>query len=1211
MGVVFKARDRETGEIVALKVLKPEIAADRVSAERFLNEVRLSRRITHKNVTRVYEFSRAGATAYLSMEYVEGESLRSIVDRVGAVNVRKGIQIARQICAALHEAHAQGIVHRDLKPENVMLDKAGNVKVMDFGIARLLDASVTATSGSIIGTPAYMAPEQAEGRDVDGRTDIYATGLILYEIFTGRVAFTGDTPMVVALKQIRETPAAPRTIEPALPWELDAIIMRCLEKDPAQRFGSIEDLDAALAAVQLGGTGELGRPPIAGPAAVHNDSTWPTVAEGRPTPLASRTAPAVEAPVPAPAPAARRRRRGRGVGVVIAVLAGLWLTQQNRTHDAIEFERFRLDNGLEVQLAPDDSVPTIAVAVTYDVGAKDDPPGREGLAHLFEHLFFTGSLNVGRGEHHFLVTTQGGAPNGQAFIDHTQVWATLPANQLELALFLEADRMRSLRLDQGRLEAERGTVIAERQQRMDNQPYGRAQEALYNLAFDRPVYRKSALGSDAGLQRITLQEANDFFRIFYAPSNAVLSITGDFDPETARALVEKYFQHIPAQPPAPDIALDESPQSGERRGRVEDPFAPGPRTYIGYKIPPGTSDDIEALMVLSAVLGEGASSRLHQSLVRDREVATAIGSSLEVRKGPGLLTIVAAPGQNRDEAAVLAALDEEITRLRDDGISEEDVRRARTRLRLARTMQLQQSAQRALLLGEYETRFGEAALVNRRLRRLAVVSAADVRRAARTYLVPDHRSILSVVRGAAAAPAFKSTSASTTSSAGIERLDRAPVSKDVLRVTLPATTETVLDNGLTVLAAEDRRVPLVSVRMEFRGAGSRVAPPDNPAVAILAAAMMREGTPARSSRQIAEALDAHGVTISWSQTDDGAGMSVVATGLADTFEDWFAVLGDMVRNPAFPGDELSVLKRRFVADWQNRRAQPLTIASEALDQALYGPDVRLRIPVEAFTRVTAEQARAWHQERYVPQTAIVSIAGAIDRDDAIDTVRETLGGWARTSFQEPAPAPAVPSGARVFIYDRPGAPLTTLMAAVRTPGHADPDHLPLAVANRLLGGSPASRLFASLRTERGLTFSTGSVLSSYKNGGDWRTYADLRSDRADEGVDAFFDELRRLTAEPTSVAELDDARRGLIASFALTLEQLDQIVAYIGARRAWGLSADYYERFPEKLMAVTAEDLQRAVARYMDLSTLQVVAVGDAATLETLLSPLGQVTVVR
>jgi hypothetical protein len=604
MGVVYKARDRETGEVVAVKILKPDIAADRVAAERFLNEVRLSRRITHKNVTRIYEFTRAGSTAYLSMEYVDGESLRAIVERMGAVNVRKGIQIARQICAALHEAHAQGIIHRDLKPENVMIDRAGNVKVMDFGIARLLDTSVTATAGGIIGTPAYMAPEQAEGKAVDARTDLYAAGLILYEIFTGKAAFTGDTPMVVALKQIRETPPPPRTIEPALPWELDTAIMRCLEKDPAQRFQSVEELDRALATVPMGSTttGTLSSPAAAANQTAADHESWPTVSNARTTPLAQQTHPTVIAPPQAPPdPAAKpRRRRFRKRLVAAAIALAIYAIFFARAKDPIPYDSFTLDNGLKVLLIEDHSAPTVAVSVTYDVGAKDDPPGREGLAHLFEHMLFNGSLNVGKGEHHFLVTSQGGQPNGQTFMDHTQVWETLPANQLEMALFLEADRMRSLRLDQARLDTERGTVIAERQQRVDNAPFGRAMDALFNLAYDIRPYKKSHIGTEDGLNAVTLQEVNDFFRIFYAPNNAVLSVAGDFDPDTARDLIEKYFERIPAQPPAPDIDLSEPEQTAERRAQVPDPFAPAPRTYIAYKIPPGTSDDIAPLVVLTS-----------------------------------------------------------------------------------------------------------------------------------------------------------------------------------------------------------------------------------------------------------------------------------------------------------------------------------------------------------------------------------------------------------------------------------------------------------------------------------------------------------------------------------------------------------------------------------------------------------------------------------
>ncbi len=245
MGIVYKARDRETGELVALKVLKPEIAADQAAMERFKNELRLARKITHKNVCRIHEFSRAGDTAYISMEFVEGDSLRAILKRFDSMSVRKTMQMAGQICAALREAHGQDIIHRDLKPENVMLDRAGQVKVMDFGIARSRESGATQT-GAVIGTPAYMAPEQAAGKPVDNRSDIYAVGLILYEMLTGVAAFRGDAMAAVLLKQMQEAPASPRELEPSIPVHFEKAILKCLEKNPARRFASVDELEAAL-----------------------------------------------------------------------------------------------------------------------------------------------------------------------------------------------------------------------------------------------------------------------------------------------------------------------------------------------------------------------------------------------------------------------------------------------------------------------------------------------------------------------------------------------------------------------------------------------------------------------------------------------------------------------------------------------------------------------------------------------------------------------------------------------------------------------------------------------------------------------------------------------------------------------------------------------------------------------------------------------------
>jgi serine/threonine protein kinase len=245
MGNVYKARDRETGETVALKLLKPEIASDHAMMERFKNELLFARKITHKNVCRMHEFNRVGGIAYSSMEFVEGESLRSVLSRFGGLPQKKAVDLALQICSGLKEAHAQGIVHRDLKPENIMVDAHGNVKIMDFGIARSMEA-MTRMTGSLAGTPQYMAPEQVAGKPVDYRTDIYSLGLILYEMFTGTPAFQADNPVAVALKHMQEEAVPPHQIDPAIPAYIERTILKCLLKEPANRFQSIAQLEQAL-----------------------------------------------------------------------------------------------------------------------------------------------------------------------------------------------------------------------------------------------------------------------------------------------------------------------------------------------------------------------------------------------------------------------------------------------------------------------------------------------------------------------------------------------------------------------------------------------------------------------------------------------------------------------------------------------------------------------------------------------------------------------------------------------------------------------------------------------------------------------------------------------------------------------------------------------------------------------------------------------------
>ncbi len=246
MGKVYRVYDKKVEEEVALKLLRPEIAADEKTVARFRNELKFSRKIVHKNVCRMYDLSEEKGALYITMEYVPGEDLKSLIRRIGQFSLGKTVFIANQVCEGLAEAHKLGVVHRDLKPQNVMIDREGNAHIMDFGIARSIKSEGITGTGMIVGTPHYMSPEQVEGKEVDQRSDIYSFGVILYEMLTGRLPFEGDTPIVIAVKHKSERPPDPREFNPQLPEEISQVILRCLEKDRNKRFHSAERLYGEL-----------------------------------------------------------------------------------------------------------------------------------------------------------------------------------------------------------------------------------------------------------------------------------------------------------------------------------------------------------------------------------------------------------------------------------------------------------------------------------------------------------------------------------------------------------------------------------------------------------------------------------------------------------------------------------------------------------------------------------------------------------------------------------------------------------------------------------------------------------------------------------------------------------------------------------------------------------------------------------------------------
>ncbi len=428
---------------------------------------------------------------------------------------------------------------------------------------------------------------------------------------------------------------------------------------------------------------------------------------------------------------------------------------QAPTPFSIPFKEFKLKNGLRVILSEDHSAPTYSICVTYNVGSRDERPGRTGFAHLFEHMMFQGSENVGKGEHFILIENYGGAMNGTTNPDRTNYFQTLPANQLDLGLFLEADRMRSLVINQANLDNQRHAVQEERRLGVDNQPYGRTFETVLDTAYDNFAYKHSTIGSMEDLNAATVEDVAEFFRIYYAPNNAVLTLVGDFKTEEALARVKHYFEGIPSQPAPPEPDMTEPEQKAERRKTIEDAFARTPRLDIIYKIPRANTPDWYALNVMGSVLATGQSSRLYQKLVKEREVAVNIFGGAQERRGPSLGTLVILARPGKDLAEIEKLVYDEIERIKNEPVADWELDKARMQFRRQRAQQLQSSLFRSILLGLYAVYFNEPSLITTFEDKISRVTKEDIQRVARTYLKETNRTVVTTLpkpQAAAGAP---------------------------------------------------------------------------------------------------------------------------------------------------------------------------------------------------------------------------------------------------------------------------------------------------------------------------------------------------------------------------------------------------------------------------------------------------------------------------
>jgi len=441
--------------------------------------------------------------------------------------------------------------------------------------------------------------------------------------------------------------------------------------------------------------------------------------------------------------------------VFICVLLVLSVQAQTARKVHVDFKETTLKNGLRVITVEDHDAPVIAVSVNYNVGSRDERRGRTGFAHLFEHMMFKGSENVGTGEHFFLIFNNGGNMNGTTSEDRTVYFEALPSNQLDLGLYLEADRMRSLaaNITKENLDNQRNAVQEERRLGVDNQPYGLSGEKQQELLCDNFAYKHSVIGSMEDLNAATVDDVVQFFKTYYAPNNAVLVVVGDFNTKDALARIAKNFEAIPRQPNPPAVDMTEPEQTAERRLTLDDGLARLARVDLAFKAIPGNTADFYALQVLSAALQSGQSSRLYQKLVKEKELVTNVGGFVDEKRGPGALYTFATLRPGMKPADAEAAIYEEIERLKKEPIADWELQKAKNATRRTFFGGLESSLSRAITLSQYAVFYNDPNLINTRVDKVAAVTKEDVQRVANKYLRDTNRTVVVTMPKAKARPA--------------------------------------------------------------------------------------------------------------------------------------------------------------------------------------------------------------------------------------------------------------------------------------------------------------------------------------------------------------------------------------------------------------------------------------------------------------------------
>ncbi len=889
----------------------------------------------------------------------------------------------------------------------------------------------------------------------------------------------------------------------------------------------------------------------------------------------------------------------------------------------LKVEKYTLPNGLEVLLHEDHTTPVVGVNLWYKVGSQDEKTGKTGFAHLFEHLMFQGSKH--HDDEYFGPLEKLGAQiNGTTNEDRTNYFEVVPSNALEIALWLESDRMGFLlpALTQGKLDNQRDVVKNERRQRVDNQPYGQADETIERALYpEGHPYHHSVIGSMADLSAATLGDVSEFFRAYYAPSNASLCIAGDFDAAKTKELVAKYFGEFPKGPevqrPTPSVPRLDGPKHLKMTDAVK-----LPRVQLVWPTVPTGDPDEPALDVLASVLGGLAKeNRLYRDLIYRKPVAASVSARHPTSRLSGTfeVSITSQPTESLDDLVKRA--DAEIARLQDEGPREDEVMKSQNGQESGLVVGLQAVGTRANFLNQNNVTHGDPMAYKAEVARLFAVTPADVKRVAAKYLTAD-RVRLDITPGAPTprpaetAEAAPHVEAADTAAKFAESFDRTvePKLGPTPRFTPPPVVRRKLANGLEVLVAERHELPIVTLNLVLKG-GETVVPAGKEGLASLTAALLTEGTASRDALQLAGALAEIGASVN--ARGDLEETTLSLTTLSKHLGTALDLYSDVLLHPAFPESALERLRSRRLAQILSRSANPAGVAGVVFPRLLYGAEHPYGRPdlgtPQSVKSLTPEDARGLYAKLFHPNNAAMIVVGDITPDAAVKALDAVLADWSPgPPVASELPEPPASKAVSVYLVDKPAAAQSILAIGQVGQPRGTPDYFPISVMNAILGGQFSSRINLNLREQHGYTYGARSGFDFRQGPGPFEAGGAVRTEVTREALVELVKELTDIAGpRPATPTELAFAKDRLVKGFPSRFETTFGVAGALAELVVYHLPDDYFATYQAAIEGVTSADVDRVAKKYIDPGHMVVLIVGDRSKVEPTLKALPYAQVIN